>query len=395
MTIRVGFIISHPFQYQFYAPIAEKLTEPVFVLEGRVKTPFTFSDDFIAQLNGSVVRLDTSELLAVDGLIDVVFCMTPVHVLKLFKSTKVVALQYSMAKEVYQYGPWRLVADLNMMQGRYSHDRISGFCASEIVGNPRYDGCSSLEIGGGGMLYMPTYGDLSSLPHFIEALPTLPEDLGIRVKLHHGSEFKDTKLVDRLRSDPRVVLIDGYANALEDIARADVVVSDYSGAIFDALYLDRPIALLQPPVEQEIIRTDAESIEIARAQDIGPIARSADELYAAIQSATADKGKWEKSREALRREIYAYEGNSAERVIEALKDLMEGKYDPPSVKRELRDTYIRYLRGSRQLKAAIKTRPKKIQDKTRNLQDKRGKIPLYKRVEKFFYRNFKRYVLHR
>ncbi len=398
MSIRVGFIISHPFQYQFYAPIAEKLTEPVFVLEGRISTPFTFSDEFISQLNGSVVRLDTSELLALDGLVDVVFCMTPIHVLKLFKVSKVVALQYSMAKEIYQYGPWRIAADLNMMQGQYSHERVSGFCTSEIVGNPRYDGCSSLEVGGGGLLYMPTYGDLSSLSHFVGALPTLPADLNIRVKLHHASEFKDKDLIEHLRRDPRVELIDGYANAMKDIARADVVVSDYSGAIFDALYLNRPIALLQPDVHQTILRTDAESIEIARAQDIGPVVASGTDFYDVIMRATLEKDAWKEPRERLRGQIFAHEGNSADKIITVVADLMSGAYQPPSAKRELRATYIRYIEENRQLKAAAaKAAAKGARPATiaaTGAQSKK-KMSTYKRVEKFFYRNFKRYVLQR
>src|SRR4051812_24891202 len=102
--IRTGFIISHPFQYQFYAPIAKLLHEPVFFLDVREKTPFRYDDDFIAALPGQVVILKTSELVCLDGLVDVVVTMTPVHVLQLFKRTKVVAIQYSLAKEVYQYG---------------------------------------------------------------------------------------------------------------------------------------------------------------------------------------------------------------------------------------------------------------------------------------------------
>lgn len=399
MGLRVGFIISHPFQYQFYAPIAEKLIEPVFVLEGRAKTPFHFSEDFVTQLNGSVVRLDTGELRALDGLVDVVFCMTPIHVLKLFKVSKVVALQYSLAKEVYQYGPWRIPADLNLMQGQYSHDKIVGFCASEIVGNPRYDGCSFKEVGGGGLLYMPTYGELSSLPHFIQALPTLPDDINIRVKLHHASEFTDTDLVHQLAADSRVTLIDGYANALEDIARADVVVSDYSGAIFDAVYLDRPIALFQPSVEQTILRTNAESIEIAEAQSIGPVASTAEELYPAIKRATDERHTWKQSRDALRERIYSYEGKSADRIIAVVSDLMDGQYDPPATKRELRETYVRYIEDNRRLSAANKakkasslkaTAAKKPAAKKPPAPMKRKAPPLSKKLSNSIFSFFKR-----
>lgn len=353
MSVKVAFIVSHPFQYQFYAPIAQKLRQPVFVLEGRAKTPFKFSDEFVSSLCGSVVRLDTRELIAIDGLVDVIFCMTPVHVLKFFKESKVVALQYSMAKEVYQYGPWRVVADLNLMQGEYSNSKVSGFCSSEIVGNPRYDNFTPEQVGGGGLLYMPTYGELSSLAHFLEALPGFPDDLQIKVKLHHAAEFEDQALIDKLRRDLRVQIIDGYENALSDIALADVVVSDYSGAIFDALYLDRPIALLQPPVKQSVVRTDQDSIEVEEARAIGPVASSGHELCAAVERAVSERDHWAASRRLLREKTISYEGRSADRIVEVLDGLVRGDYEPSTQKRELREAYIRYIEENRKLRRQI------------------------------------------
>src|SRR5215217_5854294 len=99
---RIAFILSHPFHYQFYAPIARLIERPIFVLEHRAKTPFEFSDDFVQMLDSQVLRIDESELKALDGLVDVIFCMTPKHVLNFFEKSKTAALQYSMAKEVYQ-----------------------------------------------------------------------------------------------------------------------------------------------------------------------------------------------------------------------------------------------------------------------------------------------------
>ena len=110
---RIGFLISHPFQYQFFQRIASHYKDPVFILELRKGTPFEFSEDFVSSLPGQVLRIPEGRLKAVDGLLDVVYCMTPKHVLTLFETTKTVALQYSLAKEVYQYGAWRAAADLN------------------------------------------------------------------------------------------------------------------------------------------------------------------------------------------------------------------------------------------------------------------------------------------
>jgi len=401
---RVGFILSHPFQYQFYASVAERLREPVFVLEHRKATPFEFSEEFVARLPGHVVRLMESELKVLDGLLDVIFCMTPKHVLVPFKKSKSVSLQYSFAKEAYQYGPWRCVADLNLMQGDYSHAKVNGFAASEIVGNPRYDGLEVSARGGGGVLYMPTYGELSSLPLFLKALPDLPRDMRIRIKTHHGSEFGDDALIEALRADDRVEMLDGYVNALPYIAEADLVVSDYSGATFDAIYLDRPIALIQHDLNQTILRTTPDSLEVSRAAEMGPIARSVEDIASVIRSALEQGDRWTESRRALKRELFAYEGCAADRVVAVLGDLLDGKYEKPLPQRLLSENYLRYIEGNRDLRkqlAASKKANKDLKKRVSTLKRRattrgalRHVLTAPYRVAKRIYKSLKRRYSH-
>lgn len=376
--IRVAFIVSHPFQYFFYRDICKHFERRVFVLEKREDTPFEFDAEFLASVDGQIVWIEEENLSQVDGLVDVIFCMTPKHVLHLFKKSRTVALQYSLAKEVYQYGPWRVLADLNLMQGPYSHNLVTGFCNSRAVGNPRYDrlpsptaprGESASEKSAPGkksakapikVLYLPTYGELSSLPVFIEALAEFDESFDVTVKIHHASEFSDIEIVEVLRSLPQITLHTGYHDALDLIVEADVVVSDYSGAIFDAFYADKPLVLIQPEVTQTKIRTEARSLEIARAADMGPVIETAGELVPAIRDALNAPQKWADSRATLRAEVFSEGGNSVAQVVEAVVDLVNGKMVPPLPLESLRTAYFGYIERNRELSATLSATKKSL-----------------------------------
>lgn len=93
------------------------------------------------------------------------------------------------------------------------------------------------------VLYLPTYHE-ESVPEVAEALKSLKDKYYIITKGHHGIDF--------LREEA------GKKDVLEDIAdehygsdqyvvplfeRADVVLSDNSGSIFDALYAKIPVAI--------------------------------------------------------------------------------------------------------------------------------------------------------
>jgi len=278
--IRVGFVLSHPFHYFIYRPLIEALKNPVVVIEKRKKTPFEFSTDFIKALPCPYVVLDETQLGMIDKQVDIVFVMTPKHLAAGFSHARTVVMQYGMAKEYYNYGLWRSLGDLNMMYGPYSANMVQGHAVAYPVGNTRLDGYVAPVTGGGGLLYLPTYGALSTLSKFADLLPQLHPDVPIKVKLHHASEFEDAAIIARLKTDPRITLLDGYRDALDDISAADIVLSDYSGAIFDAIFLNRPVALFQPGYTQSVKRTDDRSIEIARGGDLGEVLDSEEALIA-------------------------------------------------------------------------------------------------------------------
>lgn len=337
--LRVGFVLSHPFHYFIYRPLIKALKNPLVVIETRKKTPFEFSREFIRKLGCPYVILDENQLGTVDKQVDVIFVMTPKHLGAKFSHAKTVIMQYGMAKEYYNYGLWRCQGDLNMMYGTYSHRMIEGHAVSYPVGNTRLDGYVPPKRGGGGLLYLPTYGALSTLGMFADALPHLNPDVPIKVKLHHASEFEDAKIIERLKGDPRITLLDGYRDALDDISEADVVLSDYSGAIFDAIFLDRPVALFQPGYTQTVKRTDDRSVEISRGEDLGEVLRSEAELISFFDR-LAD-GVPPKAAAVARSEFLSNPGTAVPVALELLEKLVNDEIEPSLVQDSIRETYTK------------------------------------------------------
>lgn len=339
--IRVGFVISHPFHFFIYQPLIRALKNPVVVIETRRKTPFAFSNDFLRSLGCPHLVIDERHLKSVDQQMDVIFVMTPKHLEVGFAKAKTVLMQYGMAKEYYNYGLWRCLGDLNMMFGPYSTRQIEGFAVARAVGNTRLDGFQPKKIGGGGLLYLPTYGALSTLGRFADMVDRLNPAVPVKVKLHHASEFEDAEIVARLKTNKRITLLDGYRDALDDIAEADVVLSDYSGAIFDAFFLERPIALYQPGYTQTVKRTSDASLEIDRGGDFGEVL-SSDQALIAFFDRLAE-GQPLTPPKADRAEFLSNPGAAVPVALALLEQLINDEIPRSTVQESILDTYQKLM----------------------------------------------------
>lgn len=245
----VGFVLTTPYQLFHYRAIRRHLGGHVSVYVDVRGDDFGLTSSMIESYIGPsrIMWVASDDLGDIDGDSDVIVCQTPVPVMKFFNRSRVVAQQYSLAKEHYQYGVWRSQADLNLMYGRRSAMMSAPFSATIAVGNPLFDGHVPVDgvpsvakppTSRPRVLYMPTYGDLSDRNRVLKEL--LNQDARLSVKAHHA-DFEIKRLAD-LHGIP-VHLSD--ADPIELIRDSDLVVSDYSGAIFDALAMRTPVALVE------------------------------------------------------------------------------------------------------------------------------------------------------
>ena len=181
-------------------------------------------------------------LLEIDGRYDIIVCQTPVFPNRLPTKSVVVAQQYSLAKTAYQLGIWRSLCSLNLMYGPHSADRVGGFCAATAVGNPLFDGRSQLadaDVDAPG-LYLPTHGSLSPMSETLSRLAEI--DAKFVVKLHHVTAAE--------RPGPlpsNCVFASSARNPIDLIADSSFVISDSSGAAYDAFAARRPLILASKP----------------------------------------------------------------------------------------------------------------------------------------------------
>lgn len=96
------------------------------------------------------------------------------------------------------------------------------------------------------ILYLPTYSTNSSIEILVKELIKLKHKYNIIIKPHHGTEFLNNDLEKNRRELIKKNFENIYSSKtkLEELLNmADVVISDMSGAVFDAVSLNIPIVM--------------------------------------------------------------------------------------------------------------------------------------------------------
>ncbi|MDR3202148.1 MAG: CDP-glycerol glycerophosphotransferase family protein [Bifidobacteriaceae bacterium] len=137
----------------------------------------------------------------------------------------------------------------------------------------------------------------------------LGEDWAVLVKMHPF-----VRPLDQARTAARGVIdVTREREMTELMMAADVLVTDYSSAVFEYALLDRPIVYFCPDLAdytaaRDFYRPFAEYV-------IGPLVTDARDLAGAIQTAQVDRGA---ARVFLETFASALDGHSTERIVRAL-----------------------------------------------------------------------------
>lgn len=247
----ICFYVWNEYQLACFAPLVE-FTDGYVAVEDR-----TYNHEFVLatqtryqrlnrcltiQRGGGVAELDQFDLIvahtAFDGVGDL-------------HSAKLAFVQYGLAKEDYNYGLWRALADVNFVFGDYSRTKLLALSNAVVVGHPvlsRWQKglrCSLPKCSLPTLLYAPTWGEHSSLKANCCALRELAASSQYRVILapHHNSLVFDGDLINEIPAGVKVVT--SQEERLSALQQADVVVSDFSGIIFDAFYLGKKVAVIR------------------------------------------------------------------------------------------------------------------------------------------------------
>jgi CDP-glycerol glycerophosphotransferase len=350
--LRFGFVGWNPFQLRHALDVARALPGSAMIVEARGRHPEAFDDALVAGAGVPVYFWPRERMRELDGVFEVLVCQTVFTHIEHVKRSKIAMLQYGLAKEPHNYGSWRAFADLCLTYGPYSARKISPYAPVMAVGHPRFDGFfaeefqskarqrirSTIDPGRPTVLYVPTWGDLSTQDDFIDAVLELARDHNVLLKLHHNTALLERRRLARL-DEHHVRWFGANDDPIELLAVSDLVVSDYSGAIFDALYARKPVVLLQKNTEARFgSKLDAGSLEHAARDRIGPVIDDPAHLRGVVERIVAEPRCFAEENAALVRELFVDAEGSVGRTVAALERLASGDTEAPSTAhRELRE----------------------------------------------------------
>ncbi len=375
----VAFHAWNPFQVFQIADIARAYKDSVLLFERRANMDFdrVFDRSILGKLGLPVIETTAQKIAEGDGQFSAIVCQTPFRFLERLRKTKRIAMQYSMTKEIHQYGAWRAIFDLNLMYGEYSRERVAPLAPCRVIGNPRFEPWFTgqldqhrlanakvqLDPEKKTILYLPTWGDLSSVPLYQSDIGKLSETYNVIAKVHHNTDAMELKRKVALGGAGLKSIFGASDDLLYLLDCADMVLSDYSGAIFDAINVRKPVILLQnEPQNLTSKKFGFESIEFARRSEIGPVADHPALLADVIRDAFENPTRFVELNSRLKAECFGLEIGCAAAGAEAIYDLVNGRIAPRAYYQiYLRDEILQSRNAIQKLKRhpLIRTVPKR------------------------------------
>lgn len=171
---------------------------------------------------------------------------------------KKVNMTYGLAKELTMLRPTRSVYDVILAYGKRDQKLFSLFTKSVAIGNPRLDNFYNGVIGDSVrmrfreffrdpakkiVVYVPTHGDLGSFREMLNVFERLSGHYNIIFKPHYYTLREERDIVEKYRQIKGILVIDDVWDTIEVMAAADIIVSDSSSSVFDAMQVDKPIIM--------------------------------------------------------------------------------------------------------------------------------------------------------
>jgi len=137
------------------------------------------------------------------------------------------------------------------------------------------------------------------------------------------------------------------------ISTSDVLISDYSGAIFESILAYVPVVLvdIDPHLIESEKKINPHSLEIARRDEIGFVAQPG-KLRQAIKQ-VFDGGGSAEFQGIDRAELFANTSDPLVEMIAALKDLAAGRITPNAKQIRARSCEIKRINARRRKKIAL------------------------------------------
>ncbi|WNP33387.1 glycosyltransferase [Enterobacter kobei] len=347
----IGFYLETAFHYQLYQPMIAPLLDAGYHCDLLIsdQVPQGLGDE-LRQLLAALdePRLSGSRLSEVINRRQQYACLVSPYYTPALKSLAKVQVRamYGLAKERWNHAWWNAFYHHILCFSHYSQQALDINGNARVVGNPRFDKWHRGEVDRSALaglrldakkptlLYAPTFGALSSIPHWAESLSRLSREYNLVVKLHHATlhraeEANDLAIVER-HIKKRVTRHDLTLPLLQC---ADYVLTDNSGFIFDAIHAGKRVILLDwagmdDLLAQDVTYSNPHSAE-QKIRALLPVARNMAELRQQL-SAECD---WASRDAALADVRHHYcdafqDGNAGQRAAACLMAAVDTPADP-------------------------------------------------------------------
>lgn len=336
---RIVFLIWNTFQLLHFKPLLLRLPTAELVVEQR-KRSMPIEQSILADLPNHIEYLPSKDIQQkLDGKFDVLVTQTIFEQIDLFKKTKIAMLQYGYAKAPHNYGAWRAFADLNLVYGQHAYNAISYFSPTEAIGCPRYDQWFDVQFhlqsyykyspildrSKKTILYAPSWGELSSFQFYIDKLYTLADQFNVIVKMHHNTTLLNDVSTNMQDLFFGVHFFYESEDIISLISVADIVISDFSGAIFDAIFCRKPVIMLNTPHFSKSSKLDSFCLEVSQRDKLGITVNSAEELEIALGKASDYLQNYQIDQE-LYEHLFVETEDATEQAISCLNKLADGGY---------------------------------------------------------------------
>lgn len=325
--MKVGFIVWNPFQLIQFESVALLIEKPTVFIIDKGNNLKLFSKNHLRSNIWKIEVIKPNEIPIIDGIYDILLFQSPFPNIEKLKQSKLVSMQYGLAKERHNYGEWRSLADMNLMYGNYSSEKVSHYSPAYPVGNPKFDNWElykkyalnksklykelNLNLDKKTILYMPTWGDLGSFDELLDEISDLQSEYNIILKMHHNNDAKSPEWIKSAKEASLKHIYDGSADQLKLISASDLIISDFSGAIFDGLYAGKPILLFQSGVENKVglQKFDFDSLEFSRRDEIGHVCMNIADFKCAVAYCLSNPDKIVDNYNKIRSELFYSERN--------------------------------------------------------------------------------------
>lgn len=271
------------------------------------------------------------------------------------RELKKIHVMYGCSKELNFVRPSHGIYDLALAYGERGKELLSTFTHTEIVGDAKFDPwfrdaidagelsalASTLDASKQTILYLPTHSDLSSIDFLTEELAALSKRYNIVVRPHYFTIREEPERMQKLERTGLHISFDD-TSLLVALRLCDMVISDNSSALFDAILADKPV-LAVDFLDEDYLDVEHSKRRLYRRGRMGPstysdsieqrikregkvaVLTDPKDLDKKVIETLRDEEQFRTARKDIVRENYSFnDGRSGDRAAEAIRGALSG-----------------------------------------------------------------------